>query len=103
MKLGGQRDLVSRVVMGITRVTIWFWGVTALLTYLLGPPDPPSEITMILWCCRIFIPATGTLNLKPQTLNPKPPNSELKASLEGHERAIPHTKSLGRGGSGFRA
>ena len=30
--LGGQRDLVSGLIMGITRVTIWIIGVIILLT-----------------------------------------------------------------------
>ena len=35
----GQGGLVSRLIRGVTRVTIW---VIGLLTYLLSPPDPPS-------------------------------------------------------------
>ena len=38
--LEGQGDLVSRLIMGIIRVTIWVIGVINLL-YLLSPPDPP--------------------------------------------------------------
>ena len=37
--LEGQWDLVSMLLMGITRVTIWVIGVTNLLT---TSPDPPS-------------------------------------------------------------
>ena len=37
--LEGQGDLVSGLIKGINRVTMW---VIGLLTYLLSPPDPPS-------------------------------------------------------------
>ena len=33
-------DLARRLIMGMTRVTIWVLG---LLSYLLSPPDPPSR------------------------------------------------------------
>ena len=36
-----QGNLVSKLIMGITRVTIWVIGV--YLTYLVSPPDPPSR------------------------------------------------------------
>ena len=36
----GQGDLISRLIIGITRVTIRIIGF--FLTYLLSPPDPPS-------------------------------------------------------------
>ena len=39
--LGGQGDLVSGLIRGITGVTIW---VIGLLTYLLSPRDPPSMV-----------------------------------------------------------
>ena len=37
--LGGQGDLVSRLVRGIVRVTMWVIGV---INYLLSPHNPPS-------------------------------------------------------------
>ena len=40
--LEGQRDLVSRLVMGITGLTIC---LQEILTYLLSPPDPPSILS----------------------------------------------------------
>ena len=40
--LGGQGDLVTRLMMVIIGVTIWLVG--AILTYLLSPPDPPSTV-----------------------------------------------------------
>ena len=39
--LEGQGDLVSRLIMGRSRVTIWVLGVMNLLT---KSPDPPSII-----------------------------------------------------------
>ena len=36
----GQGDLVSRLIMGITRVILWFLGVISLLS----PPDPASRL-----------------------------------------------------------
>ena len=38
--LEGQGDLVSRLIMGIMRVTIWVTGVINILT---KSPDPPSR------------------------------------------------------------
>ena len=38
--LGGSGDLVSRLIMGIFRVTIWVIGIINLLT---KSPDPPSS------------------------------------------------------------
>ena len=38
--LEGQGDLVSGLITGVSRVTIW---VRGLLTYFLRPPDPPSN------------------------------------------------------------
>ena len=46
--LGGQGDLVNRLLMGISRVTIWLIGVINLLT---KSPDPPS----ILECPEFLI------------------------------------------------
>ena len=37
----GQRDLVSRRIMGISGVPIWVIGVIA---HLLRPPDPPKYL-----------------------------------------------------------
>ena len=39
--LEGHGDLVSRLIMGIIRMIIWL--IEGLLTYLLGPRDPPSK------------------------------------------------------------
>ena len=47
--LEGQGDLVSGLIMGITRVTIWVIGVH--LTYLVSPPDPPSRAQF--FCVRL--------------------------------------------------
>ena len=38
----GQGDLVSRLIVGIVRVTIWVAEVIDLLTK--SPPDPPSMV-----------------------------------------------------------
>ena len=41
--LEGQGELVSGLVMGISKSTIWVIGYRGYLTYLLNPPDPPRN------------------------------------------------------------
>ena len=40
-RVKGQGDLVSRLIVGISRV---YMGYGGLLSYLLSPPDPPSGV-----------------------------------------------------------
>ena len=72
--LAGQGDLVSRLIIGITRVTIWFIGVSNLLTKLLSPPDPPSRCSCLcayvrayrytLYTCAHSVEKHGEVSLK---------------------------------------
>ena len=45
--LEGQGDLVSRIILGIPKLTMWIIGLIWLIqlySYLLSRPDPPSTV-----------------------------------------------------------
>ena len=42
-----QGDLISRFLMGMTKVTIWVIGIS--IQYLLSPPDPSISLLYGLW------------------------------------------------------
>ena len=44
--LEGQGDLISRLIMGIIRVTIWYIGVINLLAKSADPPSTSQLLTM---------------------------------------------------------
>ena len=90
----GQGDLVSRLMIGITRVTIWVIRVINLLT-----KSPCLQVSRDIchgWCVFVWVgsavafgntstDACGQHVCKPQT--PKPLHQEFQSNLTRHERA----------------
>ena len=58
--LEGQGDLVSRLIMGIIRVTIWAIGAINLLTKSLDPPSNHHPSTKLL---TVVAPHWAQINL----------------------------------------